>query len=174
MGWLRVIKGTIWCPIRPPKIKIAIWLFRVSILGRGAAWSRLGAKVPKLHQNVGTCMGLVGQLLSQNWCSQKMMLGTPPPPPPLNIISYYHSSNVCMKVSIMSLNVLNVSWIRFRFSWQFTQQAFVCHEDLNHIFENMICCTFYKRNFFALRYESLLLRCLFREPWKVKVFLHIS
>ena len=69
-----------------------------------------------------------------------------------------------------------LSWIRFRFSWQFTQQAFVCncHEDLNHIFENMICCTFYKRNFFALCYESLLLRCLFREPWKVKVFLHIS
>ena len=32
----------------------------------GVARSRLGAEVPKLHQNVGTCTGLVGQLLSQN------------------------------------------------------------------------------------------------------------
>ena len=53
----------------------------IKILGRGVAWSRLGADVPKLHQNVGTCMGLVGQVLSQNWCSQKNMLVTPPPPP---------------------------------------------------------------------------------------------
>ena len=29
-------------------------------------WAPVGAEVPKLHQNVGTCMGLVGQLLSQN------------------------------------------------------------------------------------------------------------
>ena len=50
----------IWAP------GIAIWLFRVPILGRGVARSQLGAKVPKLHQNVVTCMGLVGQLLSQN------------------------------------------------------------------------------------------------------------
>ena len=50
----------IWAP------EIAIWLFRVPILGRGVARSQLGAKVPKLHQNVVTCMGLVGQLLSQN------------------------------------------------------------------------------------------------------------
>ena len=50
----------IWAP------GIAIWLFQAPILGRGVAQSRLGAEVPKLHQNVGTCMGLVGQLLSQN------------------------------------------------------------------------------------------------------------
>ena len=50
----------IWAP------GIAIWLFQAPILGRGVARSRLGAEVPKLHQNVGTCMGLVGQLLSQN------------------------------------------------------------------------------------------------------------
>ena len=79
MGWLRVIKGTIWCPIWPPIIKIAIWLLRVPILGRGVVRSQLGAKVPKLHQNVGTCMGLVGQLLSQNWCCRTNMFGTPPP-----------------------------------------------------------------------------------------------
>ena len=48
----------IWAP------GIAIW--QAPILGRGVARSRLGAEVPKLHQNVGTCMGLVGQLLSQN------------------------------------------------------------------------------------------------------------
>ena len=34
--------------------------------GRGSEPVALSAKVPKLHQNVGTCMGLVGQLLSQN------------------------------------------------------------------------------------------------------------
>ena len=50
----------IWAP------GIAIWLFQVPILGRGVARSRLGAEVPKLHQNVGTCIGFVGQLLSQN------------------------------------------------------------------------------------------------------------
>ena len=50
----------IWAPI------IAIWLFQAPVLRRGVARSRLGAEVPKLHQNVGTCMGLVGQLLSQN------------------------------------------------------------------------------------------------------------
>ena len=36
--------------------KIAIWLFQAPILGRGVARSRLGAEVPKLHQNVGTCI----------------------------------------------------------------------------------------------------------------------
>ena len=44
--------------------------------GRGS--EPVGRQGPELHQNVGTCMGLVGQLLSQNWCSQKNMLGTPP------------------------------------------------------------------------------------------------
>ena len=39
---------------------------RPALIGRGVARSRLGAEVPKLHQNVGTCMGLVGQPLSQN------------------------------------------------------------------------------------------------------------
>ena len=41
-------------------------IWAAPILGRGVARSRFGAKVPKFHQNVGTCMGLVGQLLSQN------------------------------------------------------------------------------------------------------------
>ena len=53
----------IWAPIIA--IYMAIPGARIKA-ARGVARSRLSAEVPKLHQNVGTCMGLVGQLLSQN------------------------------------------------------------------------------------------------------------
>ena len=140
MGWLRVIKGTIWCPIWPPRIKIAIWLFRVPILGQGVARSQLGAKVPKLHQNVGTCMGLVGQLLSQNWCSQTNMLGTPPLKPCFGV-SKSSVSNVS-KSSVS--NVSNVSrtclcTLSFQKRQKTLETLETCHP-LQHFESNYFSC----------------------------------